>query len=251
MLLNLIVLVIVFLIGFTQFALDYVMQKRKTRGYRWIRIILLVFMFLGLVGSAWIQLVENKNADKLANDVSMLRSQNDSLILLVNTSHTSIVSMEGKIDDLELKLAPFLNIAMTKYPNLSIVHALEKLTNEIAEAKEMAKPNTLSYSDINITKIEKGYEIHMRFKPRKDEPIGQIKLAATLINNSKAILIDIGSSGISVDVHEWISYDRKTAILKFSPMGGGIPAATITVSEKTAIKIEGNKGLGTKIIYVQ
>ncbi len=254
-LLELFVLVIVFGIGVVQIILDHVWSDKRTKLHKRIKILLLILMLVLLIGSASLRIVEDSSSQQLMEKVSSLQIKNDSLMASVRekdkTAHKDMIALQGKITDLESKLEPFIEIAISKYPNLGVDIALNQLSREIAEAKEMAKPNTLSYSTITINKKEKGYVAFILFKPAKDEPIGHLEFTAALPLNTKARILEFSQSCMAVDVRRSISVDGKSAKLTYSPMGGADPAIQIIVSDTTHVRIVGNRGLGSKIISVK
>ncbi|MCK4233770.1 hypothetical protein KAX75_05040 [candidate division WOR-3 bacterium] len=250
------VLLIVVLIYVFQFVLDYKYPDKRTKRNKSIRISLLV-LFIVLLGiSAVMHIFEERKATKLVTEISGLRLQNDSLIVLHHKSQEdaskNTLSLLARIDTLESNLEPFIEIAVSKYPNLVVERALKKLELDIAETKAMAKPNTLSYSSVDINKTEKGYVVRIDFRPRKDEPIGQLIFVAKLPINSKARILDFDQSrGSAADWRRWISTDGKFARLSYTPMGGGDPGVNIVLSDTAHISFEGNKGLDPRTIHVK
>lgn len=254
-LLKLGVLITVVLIYVFQFVLDYKYPDKRTKRNKRVRIVLLVSLIALLGISAVMHIFEERKATKLVTEISGLRSQNDSLIGLHHKSQEdareSTKSLLARIDTLGSKLDPFIKIAASKYPNLSVERALEKLKRDIAETKEMARPNTLSYSGINVNKTKEGYFVQIRFKPRKEELIGQLIFVASLPINSKARILDFFPSGSSAEVQNLFFADGKIAKLTYTPMGGGNPSVNIILSDTAQITFEGNKGLDSKIIHVK
>lgn len=249
------VLLVISLIGVLQFVLDYIYSDRRTERRKKTKVILFVLMIIFLGGSAAIYVWEGQNATELMTEVSGLRLQNDSLILLYHNNqedaHKNRTSLLARIDTLETKLDPFIQIATSKYPHLSFEKALEMLSQEITKVKEIAKPNTISYSRGEIKKTEKGYDVFVWCKLSKDQPIGALSFTINLPPKSNVDILDISPAGMAMDVRVEISVNKKAAMLCFLPATTGHPGIRISLSDKEDFKIEGNKGFGVQNIQIK
>lgn len=248
---NFVILIFIFLISLAQYLLDYVLIDKKALRYKLTRIFLLVVMVVGIGGSALLQYSEERKKGKLTEEISILRFQNDSLIALINLTHSEVLLLQNRVQDFNSKLDPFIQIATSKYPHLSFEKALEMLSREITEVKEIAKPNTISYSRGDIKKTEKGYDVFVWCKLSKDQPIGALSFTINLPPKSNVDILDISPAGMAMDVRVEISENKKAAMLSFLPATTGHPGITISLSDKEDFKIEGNKGFGVQNIQIK
>jgi hypothetical protein len=237
--------------GLAQYRLDYILPDNKSFSYKRAKILLLVFMIIAFLVAVWLQVANERNNNKITEQVSTLHSQNDSLITLNELTHSEILLLQNQVQHLDSNLSPFIRIAMNKYPNLGIEQALEKLSQEVVDVKEMAKPNTISYSRNEIKKTNTGYEIYIWCKLAKDEPIGTLGFTINLPLKSSVAILDITPIGSAMDVRTSYSENKKTATMSFIPASTGYPGIKILLSDKENFRIIGNKGFGEQIIQIK
>lgn len=155
--------------------------------------------------------------------------------------------LQERIMELSTKLEPFIKLAVAKYPQQNVDEGLELLRKEIAETKEMAKPNSISLSGSKTEVVDGGYKVLLQFKPSKNIPLGLLEFSAILPKSSHAKItqlwptLDGGAfqSGNSPD----ISSDGKSAKVAYSLIGAGLPTIELRVTAPTRVTINGNNGL--------
>jgi len=148
-------------------------------------------------------------------------------------------------------------VIMKKEKRITVLEEeIEKLDHNISEVNKKAEPNKISLLSKNIEEKGEGYKITLKFKPTKNEPLGQIVLVAKLEKLSKAKILNFwpstaGGAFQSGKDSKQISDDGYSARLIYSLMGAGYPVVELTISAQTSILIEGNHGLGKFIINIE
>lgn len=136
--------VVVILITFVQYFLDNKYNKQRSKKYRIIRILLLNVTIAALVFSSVSIYLDDINSDELKNQMSSLKQdyeRSDSTAYLKEeNAKLEINNLFERIEDLSSKLAPFLDFAITEYPNLKPHEALGQLHNEIIETLKYTPP---------------------------------------------------------------------------------------------------------------
>lgn len=186
---------------------------------------------------------------------TLLQSKHDSLLTQVDSliflsklgdvkSEERSSSLNEQIKQLRLQLAPFIKLAISKYPLSDVDSALVLLSKEMAATKEMARPNSLVFVGQRVKKSENGVLSLIQFRPTKNIPFGTLTFKVSIISsrNSKVLSIEPSHDGgpYRIDHPSQISSDGKSAILTYYPITGGNPTISLTLTSSAHIIIEGN-----------
>ena len=116
----------------------------------------------------------------------------------------------------------------------------EKLRKTI----KMAEPPTLSFLDSNVVKTDLGYKAILRFKPSKNQPLGQIILIAKITDETSAKITNFwpkpGPPFTTGPDSKKISNDGKEARLAYGIMAVGYPEVELNLSESAKVMVSGN-----------
>jgi hypothetical protein len=151
---------------------------------------------------------------------------------------------------------------MRKEINLAKDSAIDEIRKEVSEQKEsiallineqdeklrktieMAAPPTLSLLDKNIEKTDSGYKAILRFKPSKNQLLGQIALMSKITDETNAKITKfwpkLGPAFITGPDSEKISNDGKEAILTYGLMAVGYPEVELHLSDSAKVEVSGN-----------
>lgn len=216
---------------------DIVSDKKRNKTWKKI----LLFSMIGaLVVSIWLILIDNDNniKYKIKSDHKI-----DSLIsisdIFSKKQDSNNIIVQYKVDELNKKLDPFVKLAISKYPNDNIQTALEKLTNEISETKEMVKPNRMVYVSHEVWKQNGSYFLNIAFKPEKNVPLGNIEVLSYIRGNPYAKIQKIWSFS-STNSKDTISLSGQKAELLFTPMDAMNIWIGIQFSDICEVRIKGN-----------
>jgi hypothetical protein len=230
--------------------------KRHIQTKRALLALMTLAMLIGVI-STILDDEKSRDATQLQSERQVvLQSQNDSLRTRVDSLIKVTQQGEVKLDrqnailqaqvsELNSKLEPFVKLAVTKYPAYDIQSALNQLAQDIAEAKELAKPATLIVYGKEISKFDGGLSLKLQFQPSKNVTLGLIGFSASIPATSRARILDMwptlaGGAFQSGPDSKKISSDGKSAELFYSLMGAGYPTIEIKVTEPSDVIINGN-----------
>lgn len=255
MILNIIAPIVIFTIALVQSVFsDQINEKR------WLKFTLIGLLLSSLIIGLFIIIIDDNNSKELSrqqeNNIDSLRIENSLLSIKLDSLHTTIdqgmqdrsnyeIEMNKKVNELNNKLEPFVNIALSKYPAYDLQSALSKLAKDIADTKRLAEPPSLVLSGKEINKDEKGITLLLQFKPTKNESLGMIEFQAEIETNNSSKILDFwpslkGGSFSSGAESKKISSNGKTARLIYSIIGAGNPTFELKVSKPTNVRITGN-----------
>ncbi len=209
-------------------------------------------------------------AGKIWFSLSDVKKENLELSQANQGLRDELVTAKSEVQRLETLLTPFRTIALERYTGserealrqladqIGILQDADKqksekitqLEAELNKTKSLAEPCKLALHSRAIKKEENGYRVTLVFKPTKNERLGLLGFAATLLGNSSERILDFwpaskGSPFISGKDSKKIGDDGKSATLTYSLVGFGYPSVDLVVSGPTAVQIEGNNGLET------
>ncbi|HLX11964.1 MAG TPA: hypothetical protein VKS81_04045 [Bacteroidota bacterium] len=187
---------------------------------------------------------------------SLLRISNDQEKLLEDANKQILfrgqenIQMQHSIDSLRVELAPFVQMAKSKFPDLDVQEALKKLQVDVNEAKAMAEPNSLTKCNIEGKKLESGYGFQVDFSSVKDEPIGSFDFKVALRTNSSQRIMSVspGNSAMMNIRTGTPSVDGHFCEVSFDLPGSGTPIIQVQLSGITDIQITGKKINGAFLI---
>lgn len=165
-----------------------------------------------------------------------------------------IAEIRRQLTSVKSDLGPFVETARSKHPTLSENDALRQLATDLREIKGLSGQVLLSYGSISAKMVEGNYVVEIDFVPSKDGPIGDVDLK---------IALPVGCGARIMSAEGWPSSDFAAMISSRQTLAndggsadvvitvvGGIPGAKITLSEPVAIRIVGDRGLGTRVVNV-
>src|SRR3990172_5579843 len=97
-----------------------------------------------------------------------------------------------QLEELETKLAPFIELARSRFPDMETKDALarfrEELTlrEELAIVRRLAEPPQLIFQSASLVPSNNSYELMFQFKSSKDVPLGTLVFKAALPADSPA-----------------------------------------------------------------
>lgn len=190
---------------------------------------------------------------------------NKSVLLIILAFSVATGLAIANYDRIHFKGGGFDIKTMRKEINIAKDTAIDEIRKEVSEQKEsialliktaneqeeklrktieMAAPPTLSLLDTNIEKTDSGYKAILRFKPSKNQPLGQIILMAKVTNGTKAKIIDfwprLGPAFITGPDSKKISDDGKEALLAYGVMAVGYPEVELHLSDSAKVDVSGN-----------
>jgi|WetSurMetagenome_2_1015567.scaffolds.fasta_scaffold40046_3 hypothetical protein len=191
--------------------------------------------------------LESERALKSQND--SLKARVDSLISITQLGEARLaqqnLTLHSRISEINSKLEPFVKIAVTRYPTFDIQTALERLTRDIQETKELAKPNSLIPIGKEVSKTPNGYSLKVQFKPTKNVPLGLIHFGVRLPKPSAVQILDFwpakesGAFESGPDSKQ-ISPDKKSAQLYYSLLSASYPIVELTLTGSAVVTFESN-----------
>jgi hypothetical protein len=227
---------------------------------KWLKTTLVGLLLFSFIIGLFILNIDDNDSKKLSqkqkNNIDSLRIENSFLSIKLDSLHSTIeqgiqnrskqeIEMLKKVNELNNKLEPFVNIALRKYPTIDKNSALNKLAQDVAITKKLAEPPSLILSGKEINKDKNSTSIILQFKPSKNETLGLIEFHAEIEKNSSSKILDFwpdtkGGAFSSGKDSKKISSNGKTARLIYSLIGAGNPAFELKVSKSTVVKISGN-----------
>jgi hypothetical protein len=153
-------------VAFSQIVIDHIWHDKRTKKYRRTRSVLIsILVIMTLFTMFIVYQSEKDNVDlkkslkNIEQLVENLKSENITIAKqsekLEFEAKNERASLEKKINSIEVKLEPFINVAKTTYPGINIDNALKKLLNDIDSLKEKTsglenklKPRNISETDL-------------------------------------------------------------------------------------------------------
>lgn len=255
MILKIIAPIVIFIIALIQSIFSDHINKKK-----WLKFTLIGLLLSSLIIGIFILKIDDNSSKELArqqkDNIDSLRIENSILSNKLDSLHAAIdqgmqdrstqeIEMNKKVNELNNKLEPFVNIALNKYPTYDLQSALSKLAEDVANTKRLAEPPSLIPSGKEINKDDKGITLLLQFKPSKNESLGMIEFLAEIEPNNSSKILDFwpslkGGAFSSGPDSKKISADGKTARLIYSIIGFGNPTFEFKVSKPTNVRISGN-----------
>ena len=161
-------------------------------------------------------------------------------------------NMKSEKETLEIQLVPFRTIALERFTGTEtevlnkLALQIRNIEQELDKAKAMAEPSKLIFNSNKIKKTDKGFLTTIRFKPTKNQSLGQIIFFAKLPDKSKAKILNFWPSIENSPAFQFgkqskqIDGDGQNARLIYSLISFGYPSIDLEVSEATEVRIEGN-----------
>lgn len=120
----------------------------------------------------------------------------------------------------------------------------KNLEKKLGKTMEMAAPSTLSLLSKEITKTDSGYRALLKFKPSKNQPLGQIVFLAKVADGFSAKITDfwpvLGPPFTTGPDSKKISDDGKDARLIYGLMAVGCPEVELKLSDAGKVLVSGN-----------
>ena len=116
------------------------------------------------------------------------------------------------------------------------------LKRELEETKELVKLPTLVLSAAQIDAAAKNPTVLLQFTLSKNQPLGALSFAITLLAPDSAKIISVDRRNLSTGDSKTMSPDARSATISFSLVGAQSPVLVVEVSEPRKIRIEGNPG---------
>ena len=130
----------------------------------------------------------------------------------------------------------FANLGIRIY----FIHNSHVLKRELQEAKDVAKPPTLSPSVKQIDRTNYGYKVLLQFAPSKNEPLGALSFSVNVLEPSSAKVVAIARRNLTTGDQKKISADGRHATISFSLLGVQRPVIELQLSEACIVGIEGS-----------
>ena len=255
MILKILAPIVIFIIALIQSIYADQINEKK-----WLKFSLIGLLLASLIIGLIILVTDDNSSKEFSrqqkNNIDSLRIENSLLSNKLDSLHKTInqgmrdrseqeIQMTNKVNELNNKLEPFVNLALTKYPAYDLQTALNKLALDIESAKQLAQPPTLVATGKEIKKVSDGITLLLQFSPSKNESLGIIEFYADIEANNTSKILDfspslIGGAFSSGKDSKKISSDRKSARLIYSLIGSGKPTFELKVSKPTIVKITGN-----------
>ena len=197
-------------------------------------IVILIIISTGV--AIRLEYLDTKEYNEQKKETVQWREKANKSLRKIDEQHSMIMEKDGKITTLE--------------------EQQEKLERNVEEVDKKARPNTISFFSKKIEQIETGYKIKLRFKPMKNESLGQLVFVANLQGISDSKILDFwpttgGGAFQSGEDSKKISEDSRSARLIYSLMGPGYPTIELKVSMPTSVQIEGNHDLEPFILKIE
>ncbi|HEX9736521.1 MAG TPA: hypothetical protein VGG06_31535 [Thermoanaerobaculia bacterium] len=156
----------------------------------------------------------------------------------------------AQLAELNSKLEPFIEAAISRYPDLSVGDALEQLSRQLEEVRAMASHPLLSYYESRVFPDPEGPILRVYFKRSKEGPLGKLEFRIDIVPGSSGRIRDVGPYPMGLSVLSSLAIDGMTATIEFSVPGGDDPAVNIKLSGPAVIRVEGNYGLEPLVLEV-
>jgi hypothetical protein len=114
------------------------------------------------------------------------------------------------------------------------------LKRELEETKELVQPPTLALSVAQVVAAAKNPTVLLQFTPSKNQPLGALSFAITLLGPDSAKIISVDRRNLTTGDSKTMSPDARSATISFTPLGAQSPVLVLEVSEPCKIRIEGN-----------
>ncbi|MCC6823052.1 MAG: hypothetical protein IT579_20165 [Verrucomicrobia subdivision 3 bacterium] len=170
----------------------------------------------------------------------------------------------AEVQRLETLLAPFRTIALERYTGpenealmklasqIESLQALdrektlkiEKLQSQLDKTSEQATPPTLSLVSQDTTTNGNACVVTLRFKPSKNQPLGQLRFNADLPIGTSVRITDFwptlaGGPYLTGDGSKIIGEDGTGAMLRYSLTAAGYPTMELKLSGPSKVRISG------------
>lgn len=170
----------------------------------------------------------------------------------------------AEVQRLETLLAPFRTIALERYTGpenealiklasqIESLQALdrektlkiERLQSELEKTSEQARSPTLSLMSHESITNGNVRVVTLRFKPSKNQPLGQLRFVADLPVGTSVRITDFwptlaGGAYQSGDGSKIIAPDGSSAMLRYSLMAAGYPTMELKLSGPSKVRIGG------------
>lgn len=173
--LKLAVPIITLFIALTQVSLEYWWHDKRTKKHKFVRMVLIFFLFCLTATSIFMIFRDEKQHTKLSKQIS---------------------DIENASNEMNSKLAPFLDAAKRIYPTLETNKALEELSKSLNILSLKAdkiidgfNPRVLSKTDVHELVIKLSKYRGMKVKLRRS--IGDLKMA-DLMDQIKGVFVQSG-----------------------------------------------------------
>lgn len=121
--------------GLIQIGLEYYWRDRRTTKHKRIRLQLIFLMIIGFVTAVVLVVNDDKDAQKQINTLTDLKLKAEEGALESSKRECKAQEdrkkIQNKLDKINEQMKPLLDIAVAKYPNLSVDKALQNLAERI------------------------------------------------------------------------------------------------------------------------
>jgi len=234
--------------------------SEKINKIKWLRITLICLLLGSLIVGLIIITIDEKNANDFSkqqkDNIDSLRIENAQLKNNLDSLHSALtkgmddrnlqeIELNKKVNELNIKLEPFVKLALTKYPAYDLQSALNKIAQDIENAKKLAEPPILIPSSREISRDKTGLNMLLKFKLSKNQSLGQIIFYAEIKDGSTAKIVEFWPSkkGGAFDYgpdSKMITPDGKTGRLIYSILGAGNPTFDLKVTKAVTVRITSN-----------
>jgi len=257
---------IIFAIALIQSIYSNQINKKK-----WLKFALIGLLISSLIVGIFVIKIDDDSAKRISkeqkNSIDSLRIENSLLGSKIDSLYNALnrgmqdrsaqeMEMEKKVNELNKKLEPFVNLALTKYPAYDMQTALNKIALDIENAKQLAKPPILNATAKEINRDKDGITLLLQFTPSKNQSLGMIEFIAELETNNSSKIVEFwpstkGGAFSSGKDSKKISSDGKSARLIYSLISAGKPTFELKVTKSTMVRISGNYLVEPIIIEIE
>ncbi|PKQ64776.1 hypothetical protein BZG01_13940 [Labilibaculum manganireducens] len=232
----------------------------KINKIKWLKITLICLLLGSLTVGLIIISLDEKNANNFSkqqkDNIDSLRIENAQLKNNLDSLHRALtkgmddrslqeIELNKKVSELNIKLEPFVKLALTKYPAYDLQSALNKIAQDIENAKKLAEPPILIPNAQEISRDKTGLNMLLQFKLSKNQSLGQIIFYAEIEDGSTAKIVEFwpstkGGAFNSGPDSKMIAPDGKSSRLIYSLIGAGNPTFDLKVTKAVTVRITSN-----------
>lgn len=143
-------IIIYAIIGFLQIGLEYIWKDRRTKAHRKIRLFLILLMTISVVSAVSLVVYDDRNSKNQIETLNSLlkiseKAVEDGKKVAIEAENRELKAqndrkiIQNELDEIKNQIEPFLDLATTKYPDLSIDKALEKISEDIKTLEDNLK----------------------------------------------------------------------------------------------------------------